>query len=181
MGKVEKRVAFVAGCPECNPHDLEGAGEVWSPGESHGSVVTQTKGGGWRAALANSRVMRGGLHYATFKLHRGEHVVLGVSRPDFDTSNGDLPSGAGGQGWGFYAVGGQMTHNGQWGDWEGMRPAPKNSEVGLLLDYERSTLTGKTTVLFVRFYIQMIVLPRQARDKHRESTQKRVPFSCSGS
>eukprot|EP01046_Picozoa_sp_COSAG06_P049257 COSAG06_NODE_7545_length_2463_cov_18.871585_3_plen_235_part_01 len=28
------------------------------------------------------------------------------------------------------------------------------------------------------FYIEMIILPRQARDKHRESTQKRVPFSC---
>jgi hypothetical protein len=25
----------------------------------------------------------------------------------------------------------------------------------------------------------MIILPRQARDKHREITPKRVPFSCS--
>jgi hypothetical protein len=29
------------------------------------------------------------------------------------------------------------------------------------------------------FYIQMIVLPRQARDKHRKNS-KNVPFSCSG-
>ena len=27
----------------------------------------------------------------------------------------------------------------------------------------------------------MIILPRQARDKHRESTQKRVPFFLAGS
>ena len=29
------------------------------------------------------------------------------------------------------------------------------------------------------FYIQMIVLPRQARNKHRKNS-KNVPFSCSG-
>jgi hypothetical protein len=34
---------------------------------------------------------------------------------------------------------------------------------------------GKTTVLCVRFYLTMIIFPRQARDKHREiSTQKRL-------
>ena len=32
----------------------------------------------------------------------------------------------------------------------------------------------RKTVLFVRFYILMIILPRQARDKHRESTQKQT-------
>ena len=35
---------------------------------------------------------------------------------------------------------------------------------------------GKKTVLSPRFMLTMIVLPRQARDKHRESTQKRVRF-----
>ena len=67
--------------------------------------------------------------------------MLGVARPEFDATNGDLPSGVGGQGWGFYAVGGQLVHNGRWGDWEGMQSAPPNAEVGLLLDYERATLT----------------------------------------
>ena len=129
------------GCVDCNPTQLDGAGQGWIPLESHGSVVTQKRGGGWRAAIASSRVMRGGLHYATFKLHRGTHVVLGVSRPEFAATTGDLPSGAGGGGWGFYAIGGQLAHNGQWGDWEGMRPAPPGAEVGLLLDYERATLT----------------------------------------
>jgi hypothetical protein len=33
---------------------------------------------------------------------------------------------------------------------------------------------GKKTVLSVRFYIKMIVLPRQARDRHRQSTRNRV-------
>eukprot|EP01043_Picozoa_sp_COSAG02_P033410 COSAG02_NODE_2278_length_9240_cov_2.311016_2_plen_1828_part_00 len=129
------------GCTECNSYGAEGAGKDWDPQSGHGSVVTHKKGGGWRAALAKSRVMRGGLHYATFKLHRGGHVVVGVAPPDFDATNGDLPSGAGGKGWGFYAVGGQMVHDGQWGDWEGMQPAPPDAEVGLLLDYERATLT----------------------------------------
>ena len=39
---------------------------------------------------------------------------------------------------------------------------------------------SRNLVLFVRFHIQTIILPSQARDKHRESTQnKGVPFSCS--
>ena len=40
--------------------------------------------------------------------------------------------------------------------------------------YYTACEAGKKTVLFSRFYITMIVLPRQARDKHRESTQKRA-------
>ena len=31
---------------------------------------------------------------------------------------------------------------------------------------------GKKTVLFSHLYIKLMILPRQARDKHRESTQK---------
>ena len=39
--------------------------------------------------------------------------------------------------------------------------------------------SGKKTLLFwVRFYLGTIILPRQARDKDRETAQKRVPFSC---
>ena len=59
--------------------------------------------------------MRGGTHYALFdlqKVHEG-HVVVGVSRPDFDPSTGDLPSGASGGGWGYYANGGQLSHGGR--------------------------------------------------------------------
>jgi hypothetical protein len=38
---------------------------------------------------------------------------------------------------------------------------------------------GEKTCLFLRhLYIKCIILPRQARDKHRESTQKREAFSC---
>ena len=33
--------------------------------------------------------------------------------------------------------------------------------------------SGNKTVFFSHFYIKMIILPRQARDKHRKSTQKR--------
>jgi hypothetical protein len=36
---------------------------------------------------------------------------------------------------------------------------------------------ARKTVLFVRFYVKTIILPRQARDKHRVSTQKEMRFS----
>ena len=36
----------------------------------------------------------------------------------------------------------------------------------------------KRYFLLRRFNVKTIILPRQARDKHRESTQKRAPFSC---
>jgi hypothetical protein len=40
-------------------------------------------------------------------------------------------------------------------------------------------LCGMRERYFLRhFYINAIILPRQARDKHRKSFQKRVPFSC---
>ena len=32
----------------------------------------------------------------------------------------------------------------------------------------------------IAYFVKMIILPRQPRDKHRESTQNRVPFSCTG-
>jgi hypothetical protein len=35
---------------------------------------------------------------------------------------------------------------------------------------------GKKTGFFGHLYIKCIILPRQARDKHRESTQKRARF-----
>jgi hypothetical protein len=35
----------------------------------------------------------------------------------------------------------------------------------------------KTGGFFRHLYIKVIFLPRQARDKHRESTQKKMPFS----
>ena len=38
-------------------------------------------------------------------------------------------------------------------------------------------LEGKATVLFSHLYIKMIILPRQARDKHRE-TQNRAFFAA---
>ena len=37
---------------------------------------------------------------------------------------------------------------------------------------------SKNAVVLSHLYIETIILPRQARDKHRESTQKR-PFRCS--
>jgi hypothetical protein len=36
--------------------------------------------------------------------------------------------------------------------------------------------TGKKTALFVRFYTKFIILPRQARDKHRENSKKSTVF-----
>jgi hypothetical protein len=38
----------------------------------------------------------------------------------------------------------------------------------------------KRVFLRSHFILNMIILPRQARDKHRESTQKRVVFSAEG-
>ena len=38
--------------------------------------------------------------------------------------------------------------------------------------FTRQTQQVRKQYRFCTFYIQMIVLPRQARDKHRESTQK---------
>jgi hypothetical protein len=35
---------------------------------------------------------------------------------------------------------------------------------------------GKNDVLFVRFYIKMIILPKQARDRHRKNSKMRVAF-----
>jgi hypothetical protein len=40
---------------------------------------------------------------------------------------------------------------------------------------------GEKTVLFSHSYIKTMILPRQARDKHRESTQKKDPASCRAS
>eukprot|EP01046_Picozoa_sp_COSAG06_P064104 COSAG06_NODE_15171_length_1092_cov_1.651561_1_plen_84_part_00 len=37
-------------------------------------------------------------------------------------------------------------------------------------------VVGGNASLWRHFYIKCIILPRQARDKHRESTQKRVAF-----
>ena len=37
-------------------------------------------------------------------------------------------------------------------------------------------IAGEKTARFVHFLLKMIILPRQARDKHRESTQKRRRF-----
>jgi hypothetical protein len=34
----------------------------------------------------------------------------------------------------------------------------------------------RKTAFLSHFYIKTIILPRQARDKHRESTQKKMPF-----
>jgi hypothetical protein len=39
-------------------------------------------------------------------------------------------------------------------------------------EVEVAVAAGTKMVLFVRVCIQTIILPRQARDKHRESTQK---------
>ena len=39
-----------------------------------------------------------------------------------------------------------------------------------------SDVAGKKTVLWSRLYIKTIILPRQARDKRRDSTQNRDRF-----
>eukprot|EP01046_Picozoa_sp_COSAG06_P022105 COSAG06_NODE_1693_length_8701_cov_80.626133_8_plen_247_part_00 len=39
----------------------------------------------------------------------------------------------------------------------------------------------RKTVLFVRFYIKMLILPRQARDKHRENSHKTGDWGSLGS
>jgi hypothetical protein len=36
--------------------------------------------------------------------------------------------------------------------------------------------SGEKTALFVHFYIKMIILPRQARDKHRKNSKKSAVF-----
>jgi hypothetical protein len=41
-------------------------------------------------------------------------------------------------------------------------------------------IEASKTALLSHLYINAIILPRQARDKHRENTQKRVAFSSSG-
>ena len=38
---------------------------------------------------------------------------------------------------------------------------------------DKHYIAGEKTVLSSRLYVKTIFLPRQARDKHRESTQKR--------
>ena len=38
--------------------------------------------------------------------------------------------------------------------------------------FEGYVTTGSKTVFFRHLYIKMMILPRQARDKHRETTQK---------
>jgi hypothetical protein len=43
----------------------------------------------------------------------------------------------------------------------------------------RCTL-GKKTAFLSHFYIKCIILPRQARDKHRETTQKKCHFPSGG-
>ena len=40
-----------------------------------------------------------------------------------------------------------------------------------------STMPGKKKTVFLsHFYLNVLFLPRQARDRHRESTQKKIPF-----
>jgi hypothetical protein len=42
-----------------------------------------------------------------------------------------------------------------------------------------SSLTSlQKTAFLSHLYIKTIILPRQARDKHRENTQKKMPFSA---
>ena len=36
----------------------------------------------------------------------------------------------------------------------------------------KTVVTGEKPVLFVRLYVKMIILPRQARDKHWENAKK---------
>eukprot|EP01046_Picozoa_sp_COSAG06_P051047 COSAG06_NODE_8242_length_2225_cov_5.165569_1_plen_54_part_10 len=39
-------------------------------------------------------------------------------------------------------------------------------------DWGSKLISGKKTHLVAPFYVKTIILPRQARDRHRESTQK---------
>eukprot|EP01046_Picozoa_sp_COSAG06_P007521 COSAG06_NODE_368_length_16746_cov_12.229771_13_plen_332_part_00 len=50
--------------------------------------------------------------------------------------------------------------------------SPGSGQCQKCADGHTPILPGKTTVLFVRFYITMIILPRQARDKHRQNSKK---------
>jgi hypothetical protein len=43
-----------------------------------------------------------------------------------------------------------------------------------------ATCEGNKTVFFGHLYIKTNILPRQARDKHRESTQKKTDVCCRG-
>ena len=67
------------------------------------TVTMGPAGGGlWRAATVGNKVMRSGEHYVRFRLFcRKAMFVLGVVRPDFDPTSGDLPSGPACQGWGY--------------------------------------------------------------------------------
>jgi hypothetical protein len=63
--------------------------------------------------------------------------------------------------------------------WRSASPAfGENGTVGAVNYRQPSADAGETTVQFVHFLYNtnVIILPRQARDEHRESTQKRVPF-----
>ena len=74
-----------------------------------------------------------------------------------------------------------------WGLWGGgCMPTPRMAaELGLKSGILASQIGYSVTALqevrkrhFLRhLYIKMLILPRQARDKHRESTQKKMPFS----
>eukprot|EP01046_Picozoa_sp_COSAG06_P090238 COSAG06_NODE_36579_length_445_cov_0.962428_1_plen_78_part_00 len=51
-------------------------------------------------------------------------------------------------------------------EWEGQQGYGVGDTVGLELDLREN---GKETPFLRRFYIKCIILPRQARDKHREN------------
>jgi hypothetical protein len=76
----------------------------------------KSNGGVWRAAVANGKPMDNGVHYVRVKISykRKPMFVVGVARPGFDPSSGDVPSGPGGDGWGYNPFSGHLSHAGQW-------------------------------------------------------------------
>jgi hypothetical protein len=130
--------ATVSAPPEGAPADL-----------LKSTTIAKAAGNGWRAVVLGGKVMHRRNHYVRFVLtHRDRQFTVGVVRPGFDPSSGDLPSGPGGEGWGFHPCSGKLAHNGEWREWDQMKAIrasekrPTETVVGLLLDYNRGTLTA---------------------------------------
>jgi hypothetical protein len=114
-----------------------------TPGADAGlgdKVGGKDRGGG---SAMGQGVMTVGVHYAEFDLLMGLSNV-GVARSDFDpsawdnhsrTTAADTP-----EGWCLRAATGQLKHDGNLSDWEGMEGIEEGGRIGLLFDCERQIL-----------------------------------------
>lgn len=105
-----------------------------------GALVTQgpIEVAGYHSALCGGDPMRSGVHFVEFTLIKGDCVMLGLARADFDPSSGAATDTA--DGWGFFAQDGSLRHGGLSSDWNGRIAARGHqasiagNTVGLLLN-----------------------------------------------